>query len=452
MSLITKKYKGQQFGKYTFQVCSKTKFLEAKGMLEIYNVTAVEKQKLKVMNQYMRGKAFKKAVCSDFDKTSKDSKLDLDYLKQLCEEESGSKKLTRFPQSDSDSKATAAWALKLPVDLKFAYMVRETSIVYNGNIKKIAAIDIHPLVGIGLAMWLSDEFASEVKDAFLRLVSGDLSIIKNVVLAHDSKNGTATEIAGAVNPETKEFVMVAYSRSTNANNWEDSFAAKSAFSRIKALEDELNGKNTLIAFKDNQMIQLMGKMDQILGYAKDTNHKLDEAGKQLDEASTKANIMNHKLDEASTKANIMNHKLDKAIQNSILMQGLPTCKEEMLYVYQPTNSRYNKEILQIFCCQKGNIGNLVDDRENRMAKKRAKATKSKRIRNIHYPNLQRISEIGDRGYTPNSVIFLNRFLSEQLSAETIERFDSRSVKLAIETKEFLDIMKFDEAHRDNKVW
>ena len=51
------------------------------------------------------------------------------YLKQLCEKKSGSQNAIHFPPEDSDSETMFAWALQLPADLKFAYMVRETSIL-----------------------------------------------------------------------------------------------------------------------------------------------------------------------------------------------------------------------------------------------------------------------------------------------------------------------------------
>jgi hypothetical protein len=105
MALIAKKYIGKKFGKYTFQVCPETNFLEAKGMLSIYNSTAAKKKQVGKMNEYMGRSTFKKSVFSDFDKISKDSKLDLGYLKQLCEKNSGMEKSFHFPPEDSDPKA-----------------------------------------------------------------------------------------------------------------------------------------------------------------------------------------------------------------------------------------------------------------------------------------------------------------------------------------------------------
>jgi hypothetical protein len=244
MSLITKKYNDQQFGKYTFQVCSKTKFLEAKGMLEIYNATAVKKQKMGKMNEYMRGKAFQRAVCSDFDKTSKDSKLDLDYLKQLCEKRADPKKGSAFPPEDSDSETFAAWALKLTADLKFAYMVRETSTTI-GNSKKISAIDIHPLVGIGLAMWLSDEFASEVKDAFLKLVTGDLTLLKDAISRKNAISGKIHNIQTATNPENGQVEILVKTHEKDSE--EASSEYEELHAKIKELQEQLKQKSSQVA-------------------------------------------------------------------------------------------------------------------------------------------------------------------------------------------------------------
>jgi hypothetical protein len=215
------KYNDQQFGKYIFQVCSKTTFIEAKGMFEIYNATAVKKKKIEEINEYMKRPSFKIAVCVDFDKTSKDSNLDLDYLKQLCEKKSGLQIAARFPPKDSDSDTMRTWALKLPTDLKFAYMVRKVESGYN----IISAIDIHPLVGIGFAAWLSDEFSSEVNDAFLKLVTNDLTHgvmkqanhisvkIKNVIIYSNPEYGKATMLLKTQEkiPRKPQKIMIVFS-------------------------------------------------------------------------------------------------------------------------------------------------------------------------------------------------------------------------------------------------
>jgi hypothetical protein len=363
MSLITKKYNDQQFGKYTFQVCSKTKFLEAKGMLEIYNSTAAKKQKMKVMNQYMRGTAFKRAVCSDFDKTSKDSKLDLDYLKQLCEEKSGSKNLTMFPPEDSDSKTFAAWALKLPPDLKFSYMVRKVESGYN----MISAIDIHPLVGIGLAMWLSDEFASEVKDAFLRLVTGDISLLQDSISRKNVISGKIHNIQTATNPENGQVEILVKTHEKDSE--EASSEYEELHAKIKELQEQLKQKSSQVAdlTADYSRLQSQHKkievdhMKEIKDMVRANEKERKKECAKAEERERKAEARYQRLigTAEDTKEELIDQgkTLKKIAKNHVMLEDIDFRKHPHFLILQdPTDEEVPFYVIR---CQKDSMENAL---------------------------------------------------------------------------------------------
>ena len=88
------KYVPKTFGKYTFNVCEKTKYFDALGMLSVYNETHESNKLLKKMNQHINHKKFQMQIVADFDKISLDKKIDYDYLNNLCENNDGPKKWT----------------------------------------------------------------------------------------------------------------------------------------------------------------------------------------------------------------------------------------------------------------------------------------------------------------------------------------------------------------------
>ena len=53
---------------------------------------------------------------------------------------------------------------------------------------------VHPKVAIHLAMWISPKFAVQVTDWVYKFLSGDLSLVKEVVDRHDAINNTASKI------------------------------------------------------------------------------------------------------------------------------------------------------------------------------------------------------------------------------------------------------------------
>lgn len=53
---------------------------------------------------------------------------------------------------------------------------------------------VHPRVAIHLAQWVSPQFAVQVTDWVLRFMSGDLTLVSDIVKRHDEINDTKTEI------------------------------------------------------------------------------------------------------------------------------------------------------------------------------------------------------------------------------------------------------------------
>ena len=54
---------------------------------------------------------------------------------------------------------------------------------------------VHPKIAIHLAMWISPSFAVQVTDWVYRFLSGDISLVKDVVDRHDAVNNTVSQVS-----------------------------------------------------------------------------------------------------------------------------------------------------------------------------------------------------------------------------------------------------------------
>ena len=177
MALVSNsRYVAKSFGDYALEVCSKTKYFNGLHLLRTYNETHDKQKKLKNMTKYIGRTTFIKQVVADFNYLVNKKLLDYGYLNNIYENIAGD----NLHPAQISAETSLEDIKALSKDIKFKYMIRETSTM-NGSSKTIHNLDINPMSAVGLAMWLSPDFGSKVKDVFLRFIEGDATLIKESV-------------------------------------------------------------------------------------------------------------------------------------------------------------------------------------------------------------------------------------------------------------------------------
>ncbi len=81
-------------------------------------------------------------------------------------------------------------------ELESVLLIRRTKLVQStqGGDPKKQGTWVHPRVAIHLAQWISPRFAVQVTDWVLRFMSGDLTLVAEVVERHDAIHGTSSQV------------------------------------------------------------------------------------------------------------------------------------------------------------------------------------------------------------------------------------------------------------------
>jgi hypothetical protein len=211
-------------------------------------------------------------------------------------------------------------------DDKFTYMIRKITSGYN----KITAILVHPLTAVGIAMWMSPGFGSEVKDIFLRFVEGDAKLIQQTLQNLNVATGKINNIETAADPDTNEVTMLVTTFEKN------DCMAKIKNERLKRdIQQLIDEKNGVISKQKCRIDELLIKMDKneanaadrekkmndrfnaLMNKTSDISTKLDSTKSTLDSTEIKldvehkkAEVSRHKLDAEHKKAEVSRQKLD----------------------------------------------------------------------------------------------------------------------------------------------
>jgi hypothetical protein len=283
--MAVSRYAYKNFGKYDLEICKKSKYFNALHLLNVYN-DSFEKQKIvKDMIKFMGRAKFTKQLNSDFNHIVEKKLLDYGYLNDMIETIAGDK----TSPAQVTEKTPPCEIKELSKDLKYKYMVRENS-KNNGNAKTILSLDIHPMTAVGLAMWLSPVFCSEVKDTFLRFTEGDPTIITEAIQNANNTTGKINNINTTTDPDTNKVSMIITTFEKN-----DYMAKIKNNNMKKHIQELIDEKNGIIAKKDCKIGELIKEMREERAKADEERAKADEARAKADEERAKSEARFQKL-------------------------------------------------------------------------------------------------------------------------------------------------------------
>jgi hypothetical protein len=258
----------------------------------------------------------------------------------------------------------------MSTDDKFTYMIRQ-DFTMSGNTKRINSILVHPLTAVGIAMWMSPNFGSEVKDIFLRFVEGDAKLIQQTLQNLNISTGKINNIETTADPDTNEISMII---STFEKN---DYMAKIKNQRMKnAIQQLLDEKNGVITKQKCRIDELLTKMDE-------NDAKAEERFNRL---MNKTEEFSNKADTEYKKAEISRQKLDRVLPQRVETNKLETGERQQVLILHDSDAKgleYNLYVLRV---QQRKINPAIS-----------------RIRNKYGNNIHRIYTIDQ----PNAVTFWN---------------------------------------------
>jgi hypothetical protein len=362
----------KQFGDYKFNTCTKTGFICAKNILETYNETAKTPKKLKDLSKYIKRANFFKEIIADFNQLARDGKINNTDLKKIDENFTGDSMPPVNIEDKShqidilEEKNIINTYIELPKQTKFDYMIRQ-DFTMRGTMKKINSILVHPMSAVGIAMWMSPEFGSKVKDIFLRFIEGDAKLIQQTLQNLNISTGKVNNIETAADPDTNEISMIV---STFEKN---DYMAKIKNQRMKnAIQQLLDEKNGVITEQKCKIDELLIKMDIEGKKADEERKKADEERKKADERDriqsekinkllgysieTKTSLDSTKTILIETK-NTLNNVLPQRVETNELNNG----RDHQVIILHDRDAKENEYNLYVIRAQTRSIQNSIDN-------------------------------------------------------------------------------------------
>ena len=226
---------------------------------------------------------------------------------------------------------------------------------------------IHPRLAVDFARWVSAELAVKMNGWLSRFISGDLTMVQDVVQIHDKINDTDTSAQiASQNGET-----IALFDSKLKGDYYSKLNYELLKDKIKELEDKNNGLikekedlNTLVRHQSKKMDEQSKQINELLGYSKEAkvqnteliqkidtqsakivklleyskdtkvkntelnqkidtqSAKIDTQSAKIDTQSAKIDTQSEKIDTQSEKIDTQSAKIDKIVKNYVKMDGL----------------------------------------------------------------------------------------------------------------------------------
>lgn len=123
-------------------------------------------------------------IIADFDQLVKDEEVNLDDLKEICEE--NEPKLNFLRKIDFNEGKSL---MNLPAEIKKDYMIRKI------GVKRYAKFYVHRRIIIAYVSFISPEFGALMRSIFDRYTRGDTKLVPEIVQAKNRRTGRLIDIA-----------------------------------------------------------------------------------------------------------------------------------------------------------------------------------------------------------------------------------------------------------------
>ena len=382
-------------GMKSFTTCPTTGFICAKNILTKYNDTCVvkkDKKEIKFLNQYIARPEFLNCVLSDFDKVASDDKLDLNYLNTLHDNTetkmANSSNRSGGKLSPHQNETKVSICNTYSNDVKFKYMVRQ-DFTKKGAITTIINIFVHPLVAIGVAMWMSPTFGSIVKDSYYKFINGDVKHINETIQNLNTNTGLINNFETTTNPLTNEVTMLitTIKKDDIMAEIKDDQLRK----RIQSLLDEQKG---IIKEKEDNITKLLIKLDEESKKAEDERKRSEErfqderkqaekerkqSEKERKQSEERFNtLMNRtglihdtlintesKLDIANVTLVNTESKLDRILPQRVELHKLESFDIPCVIILQDMDAKFDEYNLYVLRIQSGSIKSAIKKFKNK---------------------------------------------------------------------------------------
>ena len=374
----------------SFTTCPTTGFICAKNILTKYNDTCVvkeDKKELKNLNKHIARPEFLRSVLSDFDNVARVDILDLNYLNTLHDN-------TETKMANSSNRSGGKLSPEQngisPIcdtysnDVKFKYMIRQ-NFTKKGAITTIINIFVHPLVAIGVAMWMSPTFGSIVKDSYYKFINGDVKHINETIQNLNDNTGLINNFETTTNPLTNEVTMLitTIKKDDIMAEIKDDQLRK----RIQSLLDEQNG---IIKEKEDNITKLLIKLDEESKKAEKERKQAEKERKQSEErfntlmnrtglihdtlinTESKLDIANVTLINTESKLDIANvtlvnteSKLDRILPQRVELHKLDSFDIPCVIILQDMDAKFDEYNLYVLRIQSGSIKSAIKKFKNK---------------------------------------------------------------------------------------
>jgi hypothetical protein len=339
-------FKKQAFGKYSFNVCQATTYIDGLDILQTYNDSFDKPKEMKRMIFHIKGKAFMRSVVADFDKTVESKQVDEEHLNGLLT----GLKIEPVDLANPDNVKNI-----LPA-IKYQYMIREISKT-KGSSKNILELKVHPLIAIGLAMWMCESFASEVKDMFIRVLNGDLTLITDIIEHKNEQTGMVNNVTTATDETGKVHSLV---KTYDPDSFDAKYDCKILLEQIEALKQTDVEQRAVIINQRSEIKELISKVDnqtaeiqKLLTHAQDAKVSLDNANATLNDTNT---IVRNTC-----------RKLAIAVEDRVLKDGIDSKHNSYLVIIRIDAPLNGERDYYAICCKQrdlqARIKSVVADRD-----------------------------------------------------------------------------------------
>ena len=183
-----------------------------------------------------------------------------------------------------------------------------------GGDSKLQGTWVHPYIAINLAQWVSPIFAVHVAGWVAKFISGDLTLVQDVVKQANQLTGKVNNVEAKTDPTTGEVLAIAQQFD------QDDRKAKKEYRKLQRKYNKLKASTTkIIAEKDDKIDTLSIEIRELKDMMRDLGIEFKGVRTELTDARVELKNSNQKLDQATdelveTKEELKNsnQKLDRA--------------------------------------------------------------------------------------------------------------------------------------------
>jgi hypothetical protein len=325
----------------------------------------------------------------------------------------------------------------IPKQVKIDYMIRRT-----GGRPRDRKYYVHHSVAFKYLCDISPKFAMQVYNLMMQFMTGDMTLIKQIVETYDLINDTDTQGQFAsLNGKT-----IAMVNSAKKGDYNSKISYKLLEKELLEAQQIIKGQKGQLVEKDDKIDSLMEKMDLMLKKTEHISSQLVTVQNQNEELGLQNEELGGRLETVQNQNVRLDQKLTRSLTSRVVFEGTNPDKRPVVSIYYLLR-HYERSEWEYYVvrCQKKRIKKSEQEIISELTKTRLDILEVDQLTARQTPKIRLLIRFN----TPNAVASWNKYKTENADITITWNTDGRRGFDIIGTRqEFLNGIKAMDYNRD----